>query len=78
MCHSTKRTHFLFADFLMYRISIQKLIFFAEAFANGFVLEKRTHFEGFHCSKNSIPTGDEPKVAAHGGGYQWHYAQPIF
>ena len=46
MCHSTKRTHFLFADFLMDRISIQKLMFFAEAFANGFVLEKRTHFGG--------------------------------
>src|ERR1017187_1259230 len=45
-CHSTKRTHFVFAYFLVYHISLQEFTSFAGAFANGFVLEKRTHFRG--------------------------------
>src|ERR1017187_55624 len=45
-CHSTKRTHFVFAYFLVYHISLQEFTSFAGAFANGFVLEKRTHFWG--------------------------------
>src|ERR1017187_7050072 len=44
MCHSTKRTHFVFASFPIYRFYIQRLTPFAVAFANGFVSEKRTHF----------------------------------
>jgi hypothetical protein len=43
-CHFTKRTHFEFEDFFMYLRYSQTLVTFAEAFANGFVLEKRTHF----------------------------------
>ena len=43
---SAKRTHFIFAEFLLYRAYSQKLMNFAGAFANGFVLEKRTHFGG--------------------------------
>ena len=42
-CHSTKRTHFIFAEFSLYRFCLQNLMSFAESFANGFVLEKRTH-----------------------------------
>jgi hypothetical protein len=42
-CHSTKRTHFIFADFFPYQLYLQELLLFAGAFANGFVLEKRTH-----------------------------------
>jgi hypothetical protein len=45
MCHSTKRTHFIFALFLMHHFYLQKLTKFAAAFANGFVSGKRTHFE---------------------------------
>ena len=45
ICHFTKRTHFEFEDFFMYLRYSQTLVTFAEAFANGFVLEKRTHFE---------------------------------
>jgi hypothetical protein len=41
-----KRTHFIFTQMAMYRFWIQKLMSFAETFANGFVLEKRTHFGG--------------------------------
>ena len=44
MCYSAKRTHFVFADFSLYHFVLQKLMPFAAAFANGFVLEKRTHF----------------------------------
>ena len=44
MCHFTKRTHFIFEEFFFYRIHGQQLMTFAESFANGFVLEKRTHF----------------------------------
>jgi hypothetical protein len=40
-----KRTHFEFDDFFMYFRYSQVLRTFAEAFANGFVLEKRTHFK---------------------------------
>ena len=43
---SAKRTHFIFAEFLLYRSCSQKLMTFAGAFANGFVLEKRTQFGG--------------------------------
>src|ERR1035437_5987748 len=46
MCHFTKRTHFIFEEFFFYRIHGQQLMTFAESFANGFVLEKRTHLEG--------------------------------
>jgi hypothetical protein len=46
MCHSTKRTHFNFAKFSLYRFYIQKLMPFAGVFANGFVLGKRTQFGG--------------------------------
>ena len=41
-CHSTKRTHFIFAYFSVYQFYLQELVSFADAFANGFVLEKRT------------------------------------
>jgi hypothetical protein len=43
---SAKRTHFIFEHFLMYQIYLQELMQFAEGFANGFVLEKRTDLEG--------------------------------
>src|ERR1039457_5394953 len=42
-CHSTKRTHFIFAYFSLYHAYFQQLMPFAGAFANGFVLGKRTH-----------------------------------
>src|SRR5260221_9459918 len=38
---SAKRTHFIFRDLFMYRGYLQQLVIFAEAFANGFVREKR-------------------------------------
>src|ERR1017187_9617220 len=41
---SAKRTHFDFAEFLLYHFYLQRLMPFAGAFANGFVLGKRTHF----------------------------------
>jgi hypothetical protein len=47
ICHSTKRTHFIFAQLAMYPVYLQKLIPFAEAISNGFVSRKRTHLEGF-------------------------------
>ena len=40
---STKRTHFSFDAFFTYCQYQQVLMTFAGAFANGFVLEKRTH-----------------------------------
>jgi hypothetical protein len=43
---SAKRTHFIFEEFLMYHMYLEKLMPFAAAFANGFVLGKRTHLEG--------------------------------
>ena len=46
MCHSTKRTHFISAYFSVYQFYLKALTRFAAAFANGFVLEKRTHLEG--------------------------------
>jgi len=45
-CHFAKRTHFVFEEFLLYRLCSKELMPFAVAFANGFVLEKRTHLEG--------------------------------
>jgi hypothetical protein len=41
-CVSAKRTHFIFADFLMYQDYFQQLMKFAEAFANGLVLENES------------------------------------
>ena len=52
-CHSTKRTHFEFDDFFMYFRYSQALMTFEEAFANGFVLEKRTHLEALVGSFSS-------------------------
>ena len=46
VCHSAKRTHFSFSLFTVYQSNVQALVSFARAFANGFVLEKRTHLEG--------------------------------
>ena len=42
---SAKRTHFTFDDFLMDHISLQRFMFFAVAFANGFVLENEPILE---------------------------------
>ncbi len=44
MCHTTKRTHFIFWDFRVHYIYLYGLMKVAVAFANGFVLEKRTQF----------------------------------
>src|ERR1035438_7605020 len=41
-----KRTHFIFGQMAVYSPLFQVLMHFTEAFANGFVLRKRTHFEG--------------------------------
>ena len=46
MCQITKRTHFVFYQLSMERFYLQELVSFADAFANGFVLEKRSHFLG--------------------------------
>jgi hypothetical protein len=43
---SAKRTHFVFAYFFLYQLILQELMSFAGAFANGFVLGKRTQFQG--------------------------------
>ena len=43
---SAKRTQIIFAHFSMYHFYLQKLMPFATAFANGFVLEKRTQNRG--------------------------------
>jgi len=43
---SAKRTHFISATYSMYHFYLQRLVSFALTFANGFVLEKRTHFGG--------------------------------
>src|ERR1017187_2887850 len=43
---SAKRTHFIDAPYSMHHFYLQKLMSFAMDFANGFVLEKRTHLEG--------------------------------
>jgi len=43
---SAKRTHFELEDFFIYSRYSQALMSFAEGFANGFVLEKRTHLAG--------------------------------
>ena len=51
-CVSAKRTHFIPVTFSVYHLYLQKLMPFATAFANGFVLEKRTHFRG---SGGSVP-----------------------
>jgi len=42
-CHSAKRTHLFWAEFVVDRFYLQGLTRFAAAFANGFVLKKRTH-----------------------------------
>ena len=41
---SAKRTQIIFVDLLLYPLYFQKLMPFAATFANGFVLEERTHF----------------------------------
>ena len=46
MCHITKLTHFVFYQLSMERFYLQELVSFADAFANGFVLEKRSHLGG--------------------------------
>jgi hypothetical protein len=58
---SAKRTHFIFEYFSLYYTYLQRLMPFAAAFANGFVLEKRTHFSGVYGG--SVCPGDqnEPK-----------------
>jgi hypothetical protein len=44
-CVSAKRTHFKLSLLSLDQFCLQKLTSFAAASANGFVLEKRTHFE---------------------------------
>src|ERR1035437_5308411 len=65
-CHSTKRTHFIYATFSMYHICVQKLMSFAAAFANGFVLVKRTHFRvsmrGWGGYENGVVEKTNPKL----------------
>jgi hypothetical protein len=61
---SAKRTHFVFADFFMYRSYLQKLMSFAATFANGFVLEKRTHLGQFYEGKNGVAVENERLFAA--------------
>ena len=62
-CHSAKRTHFIFAYFSMYPFYLQKLMPFAEALANGFVFEKRTHFGGVNRGSGCGGDQNEPKSA---------------
>src|ERR1017187_6557526 len=72
MCHSTKRTHFIFAYYSMYHIQLQTIISFAEAFANGFVSEKRTHFLGSYevlqTTKMALRQKTNPMLPYTGGG----------
>ena len=49
---SAKRTQFISACFLMYHTYQQLFMTFAVEFANGFVLEKRTHFGGLFEEKS--------------------------
>ena len=63
-CHSAKRTHFIFVVFAMYQLCWQRLMLFAVGFANGFVLEKRTHFGGVFSVLNTLFEADK-------GGAVW-------
>ena len=45
-CQTAKRTHFIFYQLSMEGLCLEGLVVFAGAFANGFVLGKRSHWEG--------------------------------
>src|ERR1017187_667654 len=62
-CHSTKRTHFAFASFLAHHFYLQKLVSFAERFANGFVLENEPVFAGSKGPQMQRKLKNEPKIS---------------
>jgi len=64
-CHSAKRTHFILVFFAMYPMCGQRLMPFAVRFANGFVLEKRTHFGEVFSVLNTLFEADK-------GGAVWY------
>jgi len=69
-CHSAKRTHFVFEEYFMYFRYSQTLMRFAEGFANGFVLEKRSRFEHTnvqHSTLNVQRSRDQERQKDHAG-----------
>jgi hypothetical protein len=69
ICVSTKRTRFIFADFMMHWFSSQTLTFFASSFANGFVFLKRTHLGGSSVTDKGVAEQNEPQFNRHVAGY---------
>src|SRR6266446_575699 len=67
---SAKRTHFISATYSMHHFYLQRLVSFALTFANGFVLEKRTHFGGvlgvFFIEKRVRPRKTKPPESRNG------------
>ena len=81
-CHSTKRTHFVFAKLQMYQFYSQILMPFAAAFANGFVLEKRTHFEVVLTGlgwgyRNQFPLRCSPAMEAEVSDHVWSLEEVV-
>ena len=66
-CHSTKRTHFFGGAFLVYHPYSKMLMSFADGFANGFVLKKRTHFLGGSEGSLSLKSGFVSGKRSHWG-----------
>jgi hypothetical protein len=66
-CHSTKRTHFFGGAFFVYHPYSKMLMSFADGFANGFVLKKRTHFLGGSEGSISLKSGFVSGKQSHGG-----------
>src|ERR1035437_928325 len=64
---SAKRTHFIFVEFLIHHFYLQILMLFAGAFANGFVLGKRTHFRGIKWGSGSGLREELPRKPRCGG-----------